>query len=236
MIILRLLRRPAAASALTVRHAMRFSSQSTSGLGDIPDGSVVPPLPMLDQPIVPVDDPWVLVDAAQRLIEAVHVTTGLPWWATFGATAIAVRGTLFPLMVYQIKATERMAEAAKDTREVWKAYLYARMFLPPAIPQKQVEAFQLMYKGVKLTWEKHNTHPIQCVATPLVQIPTFLLMAYSTRELVRSGKVDGLDTGGVWLFQNLVEADSTFILPALAVGCTYLNFEVRRVENDSTAY
>ncbi|ETV95268.1 hypothetical protein, variant 2 [Aphanomyces invadans] len=129
-------------------------------------------------------------------------------------------------MVYQIKATERMANASKEMREVWKSYLYARMFLPPAIPQKQVEAFQLMYKGVKLTWEKYQTHPVKCVATPLLQIPTFLLMAYSTRELVRSGRVEGLDTGGVWMFQNLVEADGTLILPALAVGCTYLNFEL----------
>ncbi|ETV95266.1 hypothetical protein H310_11170 [Aphanomyces invadans] len=223
--MLRHLTRRPAVSALSVRHAMRFSSQSASSVGNMPVEGAVPALPSLN-PAVPVDDPWVLVDAAQKLIEAVHVTTGLPWWATFGVTAIAVRGTLFPLMVYQIKATERMANASKEMREVWKSYLYARMFLPPAIPQKQVEAFQLMYKGVKLTWEKYQTHPVKCVATPLLQIPTFLLMAYSTRELVRSGRVEGLDTGGVWMFQNLVEADGTLILPALAVGCTYLNFEL----------
>ncbi|CAK4080448.1 unnamed protein product [Aphanomyces euteiches] len=212
---------------LLKQQGARFSSSAPilQAPTDLPTS--VQPVNQLDALATPpVEDPWMIVDAAQKVIEAVHTTTGLPWWATLGLTAVAVRGTLFPLLVYQIKATERMAASAPEMRNVWKAYLYARLFLPPALPQKQVEAFSLMYKGVKLAWEKHQTHPIQCVSAPLVQVPSFLLMAYSTREIVRSGRFEGLETGGVWIFQNLVEADSTFILPAVAVACTYLNFEM----------
>ncbi|OQR81304.1 Cytochrome Oxidase Biogenesis (Oxa1) Family, partial [Thraustotheca clavata] len=174
----------------------------------------------------PVSEPWWIVNAAQNVIEAVHTTTGLPWWATFACTAIVVRGSLFPLLVYQIKSTERMAVASKDLRKVWKTYLYARLFLPPGLPSSQIDALKLLKDGAQLTWEKHNTHPVQCIATPLVQIPSFFLMAYSCRDMIRSGVVPGLDSGGFGMFQNLMEADSTFILPILAVGSTYLNFEL----------
>ncbi|KAF0690375.1 Aste57867_18210 [Aphanomyces stellatus] len=225
--MLRFARRP----ALMLRHAAPFSSQAPPPA--LVDGShVSASSPLVTEHLAalgdaPVQsDPWLIVDVAQNVIEAVHTTTGLPWWATFGLTAIAVRGSLFPLLVYQIKATERMGNAGSEMRSMWKSFMYARMFLPPAIPQKQLEALVLFHKGLKLSWEKHSTHPIQCVATPLIQVPSFILMAYSTREIIRSGKMDGLDTGGFWMFQNLMEADSTFILPALAVGCTYLNFEL----------
>ncbi|OQS01516.1 Cytochrome Oxidase Biogenesis (Oxa1) Family [Achlya hypogyna] len=173
----------------------------------------------------PAVEPLWIVHAAQNVIETVHATTGLPWWATFAASAVVVRGSLFPLLVYQIKAIERMAEASKDVKTVWKSYLYARLFLPPGLPSSQIDALKQLQKGASLSFEKHNTSPLQCISAPVVQIPSFFLMAYSCRGLVRSG-VPGLDIGGFGPFLNLTEADPTFVLPALAVASTYLNFEL----------
>ncbi|KDO25050.1 hypothetical protein SPRG_09779, partial [Saprolegnia parasitica CBS 223.65] len=220
MLLGRRLQRPSLALVAAKRSVAAFSSAPIQA----PPGVDVQAL--TEAMAGPVVEPMWAVQLAQNVIETVHTTTGLPWWATFACTAVVVRGSLFPLLVYQIKSMERMAQGTRDLQSVWKTYLYARVFLPPGIPSMQVDAIKQLHKGAKLVWEKHETHPVACVAAPLVQIPSFFLMAYSCRDLIRSGSVAGLETGGLGMYQNLLEADPTFLLPALAVGSTYLNFEL----------
>jgi hypothetical protein len=48
-----------------------------------------------------------IVQAVQTLIENVHTTTGLPWWATLAVTGVTFRAAVFPFYLYQLKATQR---------------------------------------------------------------------------------------------------------------------------------
>jgi YidC/Oxa1 family membrane protein insertase len=74
--------------------------------------------------------------------------------------------------------------------------------------------------------KKHNARPIQTVLGSFVHIPLFILMAYSARDMIRSGNYEGMDVGGFWIWSNLLEADETFLLPFLATSSTYLNLEL----------
>lgn len=74
--------------------------------------------------------------------------------------------------------------------------------------------------------KKYNTRPVQTVLGTIAYIPMFMVVAYSARDMIRSGNFEGLDMGGFLYWQNLKEADGTYVLPALAVGSTYLNLEL----------
>ena len=60
----------------------------------------------------------------------------------------------------------------------------------------------------------------------VVYIPIFAVMAYSARDMVRSGTFAGFDSGGFLVWKNLTEADSTYALPVLAALSTYGNLEL----------
>ena len=60
----------------------------------------------------------------------------------------------------------------------------------------------------------------------MVQIPVFVTFAYSIREMIQHGTALGLDNGGLGWFMDLTVPDSSYALPLLAAGSTYLNFEV----------
>lgn len=103
-------------------------------------------------------DTWALIQGVQSVIETIHTTTGLPWWATLAvrmkytqwtgisvlteltgvldrtanwtqATGVTFRAAVFPLYVYQIKATQRLMQAKPDFSKLYSAYKYARTFL-----------------------------------------------------------------------------------------------------------
>ena len=74
--------------------------------------------------------------------------------------------------------------------------------------------------------KKYNTRPIQTIVGAVAYIPIFAVMAYSARDMVRSGNFAGFDSGGFLVWKNLIEADGTYMLPVLAALSTYGNLEL----------
>jgi YidC/Oxa1 family membrane protein insertase len=44
-----------------------------------------------------------LSDLAIRSLDIVHVTTGLPWWATIVAATVVVRSAVFPITLKSVR-------------------------------------------------------------------------------------------------------------------------------------
>nr|KAE8924091.1 hypothetical protein PF009_g25670 [Phytophthora fragariae] len=65
------------------------------------------------------------VQGVQSVLEVVHTTTGLPWWATFMLSGVTVCAAIFPFYVFQIEA---MQKARPDLSKLYSAYKYARTF------------------------------------------------------------------------------------------------------------
>ncbi|RLN97071.1 hypothetical protein BBJ28_00013631 [Nothophytophthora sp. Chile5] len=89
-----------------------------------------------------------------------------------------------------------------------------------------VDAILLGRQGLKAVMKKYNTRPVQTVVGSIAYIPMFILVAYSARDMVRSGNFAGLDVGGLLYWKNMMETDSTFVLPVLAAVSTYGNLEL----------
>ncbi|KAE8877744.1 hypothetical protein PF005_g22033 [Phytophthora fragariae] len=171
-------------------------------------------------------EPWVIVQGVQSALEAVHTTTGLPWWATLMLSGVTVRAAIFPFYVFQIQAMQRLMQARPDFSKLYSAYKYARTFTPSSDPKGHLDAILLGRQGVKAVMKKYNTRPVQTVLGTIAYVPVFILMAYSARDMVRSGNFAGFESGGLLFWKNLMETDSTFILPVLAAASTYGNLEV----------
>ncbi|CAI5747050.1 unnamed protein product [Peronospora destructor] len=172
------------------------------------------------------NEPWAIVQGVQAFLETVHTTTGLPWWATLMLSGVTLRAAIFPFYVYQIQATQRLMQASADIRKLHSAYKYARTFTPGSDQKGHLDAILLGRQGIRAVMKKYNTRPIQTVMGGVAYIPIFVVMAYSARDMVRSGNFSGLDSGGLSIWKNLMETDSTYVLPALAALSTYGNLEI----------
>ena len=92
--------------------------------------------------------------------------------------------------------------------------------------KRHLDAILLGRQGIRAVMKKHNTRPIQTVIGAIAYIPIFMVMAYSARDMVRSGNFAGLVSGGLLFWKNLVKTDTTYVLPALAALSTYGNLEL----------
>ena len=148
----------------------------------------------------------------QRILEWVHLTTGLPWWGTIVVTVLAIRIVTFPIIRAALvngaklaivgpemkQYTDRMAQtkATGDLEEMQKAAMDMRRFL-----------------------QKHDLKPFRAMAMPLVQMPVFIGLFFALRGFAEV-KFPGFATGGLSWFTDLSVADPLYILPILSSALT----------------
>lgn len=130
------------------------------------------------------------VGIAATAIEQAHVMTGLPWWATFGCTALAVRASLFPFVLKQTRAG------------VLLNTVKARARGPDGKPP---ETFQEVITAAGELRRRTNGTPLYwLVAGPLIQLPVFITAVLAVRRLAVTPGI-GMETGGALWFPNLTE-------------------------------
>ncbi|CAM9219406.1 unnamed protein product [Ectocarpus sp. 12 AP-2014] len=75
-----------------------------------------------------------VMGGVQSGVQAVHHTTGLPWWATIAVATIGVKISLLPVVVYQAGHMDRM-RAAWPEIQILRGYLATSL---DEIPQQRV--------------------------------------------------------------------------------------------------
>ena len=130
------------------------------------------------------------VGIAATAIEQAHVMTGLPWWATIGCTALAVRASLFPFVLKQTRAG------------VLLNTVKARARGPDGKPP---ETFREVLAAAGELRRRTNATPLYwLVAGPVVQLPVFVTAVLAVRRLAATPGI-GMETGGALWFPNLAE-------------------------------
>ena len=175
-----------------------------------------------------------LLGGVQDALLALHDTTGLPWWATLVTATLCVRSSLLPLVFYQMRASARFAGAMPYMLQVKDALQRRFKELDAAAPSGsagvRVKAEQLRQArhGLQLTWRKFDCHPAKLFLTPVVHFPVFITYVFAVRDMIRGGEggaAPGLAAEGALWFPDLTVMDGTYVLPALAIGLTYVNLE-----------
>jgi YidC/Oxa1 family membrane protein insertase len=145
---------------------------------------------------------WWPPDLVQHLMEIVHVSTGLPWWATITLVTVGVRLALFPLYV---KSSDMMAKNAKIKPQLDE--IQAKLMSAVDMSESQ----SIMLKRKKLLAE-HGVKNRYLLA-PMLQIP-LAIGFFSGLRAMSNYPVDGLQDQGILWFQDLTAAD-----PYLGLQC-----------------
>ncbi|GMN25994.1 hypothetical protein TIFTF001_001138 [Ficus carica] len=149
------------------------------------------------------------------LLDGFHEFTGLPWWLVIVSSTLALRATLFPLLIFQLHKLKQIGE------------LFYK--LPPPIPpplsgKSYIDQIQLFLKEKKAIgcpsffWFL----PYVCV-----QVPCFILWMTTIRRMSLDHH-PGFECGGAFWFQNLTEVSQGAlgaILPVMIAALHYTNVQ-----------
>ncbi|CCH41557.1 Mitochondrial inner membrane protein OXA1 [Wickerhamomyces ciferrii] len=145
---------------------------------------------------------WWPPELIQHVLEIVHVSTGLPWWATITITTIGIRALLFPLYV---KSSDTMARNSKIKPQL--DAIQEEMYTATDMAENQ----KVMLKRKKLLAD--NGVKTRYLLAPVLQLPLALGFFSGLRGMANAN-VDGFSTQGALWFQDLTAAD-----PYLALQC-----------------
>ena len=151
---------------------------------------------------------WSPVRLAQYFLEVMHVSTGLPWWATIAATTVVVRLALTPVVVRlqanAVKINNLRPEIDPLLKQVQEARRTGNTALATTVSARMMSLYQ-----------KHDCNPMKMVFMPFIQIPIFITFFMTLRRMTEL-PVAGMSSGGMFWFQNLTVPDSYYVLPVLA--------------------
>lgn len=145
---------------------------------------------------------WWPPEFIQHILEIVHVSTGLPWWATIAVATVGVRAVLFPMY---IKSSDTMAKNAKIKPELDK--IQNKMYT--AVDMAESQAIMLERKKLLKAHGIKNRY----MMAPILQLPIAIGFFAGIRNMANAG-VDGFSNQGILWFQDLTAAD-----PYLGLQC-----------------
>ncbi|EXC29910.1 ALBINO3-like protein 2 [Morus notabilis] len=156
------------------------------------------------------------VRALISLLDGFHEFTGLPWWLVIVSSTVALRATLFPLLIFQLHKLKRIGELFHKLPSPIPLPLSGKSYID------QIQLFQKERKAVgcpSFLW----FFPYVCV-----QVPCFILWMTT----IRSMSLDhhpGFDSGGTLWFQNLTEYSHGapgVIFPVVIAALHYTNAQI----------
>src|ERR687889_1462382 len=140
-----------------------------------------------------------------------HQTLGAPWWLAIVMLTVIVRSLLFPLTVKQVRSMRAMQDLKPHMDRVRAQFKDNR--------QRQQEEMAKLY-------QEQGVNPLGGCLPILVQMPIFIGIFYVIRQF--GGYSLGNSTvppqypsfheGGILWFQNLSNADPTYLLPIISAA------------------
>ncbi|KAL0924672.1 hypothetical protein M5K25_005521 [Dendrobium thyrsiflorum] len=156
------------------------------------------------------------IQAVISMLDGFHDFTAFPWWVTISVSTLALRASLLPVLILQLK---KMAKFGA---------LLPRLpppFPPPRSERSFREQYQLFHMKRK---ELGCPSYLWNFAFFTAQFPCFLLWMSSIRRMCLDHH-PGFDSGGTLWFLNLTDYPSgipCFIFPTLIAGLHYINVQI----------
>ncbi|XXG68942.1 hypothetical protein AAC387_Pa06g1924 [Persea americana] len=150
------------------------------------------------------------------LLDGYHDLTNFPWWIIITTSTLALRLTILPVLILQLKKLQRMSELLPKLPPPLPPPLSGRSF------REQYLLFRKERKAVGCPSQLWSFAPF------FVQAPCFILWMMSVRRMSLDHHV-GFDTGGMLWFQNLTEFPHGAlgpIFPILIATLHYINVQV----------
>ena len=140
-----------------------------------------------------------------------HQTLGAPWWLSIVLLTVIVRSLLFPLTVKQVRSMRAMQDLKPHMDRVRAQF--------KDNPQRQREEMAKVY-------QEQGVNPLGGCLPILVQMPIFIGIFYVIRQFggyslggrTVPPQYPSFHEGGILWFQNLSNADPTYLLPIISAA------------------
>ncbi len=147
-----------------------------------------------------------VVDILGAALLYFHQSLGAPWWLSIVMLTVIVRTLLFPLTVKQVKSMRAMQDLKPEMDRVRAQYRDN--------VQRQREEMAKVY-------QERGVNPLGGCLPILVQMPIFIGIFYVIRQFGgtpgrTAPQYPSFHEGGILWFQNLSQADSTYLLPIIS--------------------
>lgn len=163
-----------------------------------------------------------------------HDITGLSWYATIITSTILVRTLMtLPLTVYQNYILAKVENIGLELNEMVNELKKETAIAKRAYKLSDKQTVTLYKRSVKKQWrnliERDNCHPFKASLVIWIQIPIWVCMSFTFRNLVNMNPPDSaalvtfmeMSVGGLGWIPNLTEPDHSWILP-VGFGLTNL--------------
>ncbi|XP_018564114.1 mitochondrial inner membrane protein COX18 [Anoplophora glabripennis] len=175
------------------------------------------------------------VEYAQKFLLTVHDTTGLPWWASVVCSTILLRTCVtLPLAIYQHYILAKVENLKLEMPKIVKELKHEIALAIRMYNWDEKTARITFNRSVRKQWNdlivRENCHPFKASLLLWFQIPMWISLSVAIRNLVYMLPNRDLDAkliftelsvGGFAFIPNLIETDSSLILPVV-LGITNL--------------
>lgn len=209
-------------------------AESASAAGDVPaelanaavdvpvDVSAiasVPPLPMTYGDLASLGlAGWTPAGICRWGMEALHVSTGMPWFWTIVSATLLTRVILFPFTVRSMRSTAALAPHQPEINRL-------REKMQQAQATKDMLLLQQVALQQRSIYEKAGVSMGSMALLPLIQLPVTLGMFFGVKKLC-DFPVEALKYSGVSWVPDLTVADPTGMLPIAAAMLINLQLTV----------
>jgi len=158
------------------------------------------------------------VGLLQNLLDIIHSTTGLPWWATIAATTFAIKSLLVPVV---IKAQRNATAMNNNLPEMQKLQLK----MSEARRSGNMLEAASAANELSLFMKEKNVNIFKGFIPMMVQGPIFVSFYLALRGMSNL-PLDTLRDGGILWFTDLTVPDPLYILPIITCASVLIMFEI----------
>lgn len=152
------------------------------------------------------------------LLEAVQVSTALPWWGTIVLTTVGTRVVLLPLILRSQRTQAKLAPLQPKMTELREKMNSARE------RGDTLESQSLMKQQMALL-KKENINPLDSLLTAVAQLGAQVGFFLGLRRMCEV-PVQSLQTGGFGWVTDLAAADPYYVLPMINLALIQLQLTV----------
>ncbi|XP_043689161.1 mitochondrial inner membrane protein OXA1-like [Telopea speciosissima] len=160
--------------------------------------------PIVNEVAIAAADSFYPIAALQYLIDGVHSSTGLNWWASIALTTVLIRGATVPLLINQLKASSKLNMMRPHLEEI-RQQMQATGMDPIAVAEGQ--------KRMQALFKEYGVTPFTPLKGLFIQGPVFVSFFLAISNMVE--KVPSFKGGGAFWFTDLTTPDSLYIFPVL---------------------
>ncbi|ETO30053.1 hypothetical protein RFI_07066 [Reticulomyxa filosa] len=197
---------------------MRKQAETTETVSDVPATSALKPGEWflerwLESPVSYVSD----------ALEVIHLGLGLPWYATIGLTAAAVRLFIAPTLLWNIKQISTMMDTTPIVKLIHSEWKRKKMNSEFANAQEERAFVRKMYREVT---DISGFRIWKILGYPICLVGCLMPFIFASRQILRRPNHD-LDQGGLLWFLDLSQPDMHTVLPFVAVSLSIMVVQYR---------